>query len=262
MKPWHGLAVVFLLPLSVGCSKGPATTASLSIESEKPPSAAERPTSTPRPPEKPSPQPTRRDNPEVIRTNEPGILRGIVRWEGAMPSRPTLRLRIDPATRGVADAVVRLFEGKATARPEPVSLSLEQGEYRPHVVLARKGAAIELGTVDERADFEAAGASTFSETLRRGDRRSFPLSEPGLIVVRSQLRPERTPAYVWVLEDVPAAVTGPDGQFRLPSLPPGAYEMALWHEDWHSPEQTPRTARVRVQVGPSGGAEVRWTLTE
>jgi hypothetical protein len=267
MKPCYRLTAALLLSLSWGCARAP-------VASDPQPAATETPT-TKQATEKTKlesketlerlPPPAQDDNPQVITNKEAGVLRGIVRWEGPEPLHATPRLRIDPATRGVAGTVIRLFAlGKAkTALPpaEPVRLVAERGEYRPHIVLAQKGSTIELRSVEERADFQASGAAAFSETIRRGESRAFRLSSPGLIEVRSQLQPERAPAYVWVLDGSPGALTGTDGQFRLPPVPPGEYELMLWHEDWHADEPAPpRTLRVRIALGE--GAEVRWTLAE
>jgi hypothetical protein len=215
----------------------------------------------------PLPPPGRDDNPVVLRNKEAGVLRGVVRWEGPEPLHATSHLRIDPATHGVAGAVIRLHAlGKtklATPPAEPVRLVVDRGEYRPHVVLAQKGSTLELRSIEERADFQASGVAVFSETMQRGESRTFRLASAGLIEVRSQLQPDRTPAYVWVLDGSPGALTATDGQFRLPPVPTGEYELTLWHEDWHTDERAPpRTARVRIALGEGEGAEVRWTLAE
>lgn len=274
MNPWHGLAVAMLLALSIGCARAPVSTAVPDAVPEKSPSplpAVVKPTSPPTPNNTKQQLPRKeiavpRANPEVLKNKERGLIRGVVRWEGAEPAQPTPRLRIDRATHGIAQTAVWLVSAnKSVTQPpaEPVRLSAEQGAYRPHLVLAPKGGAIELCTTEERADFQASGAATFSETIPGGDRRVFPLSSAGLIEVHSQLQPERLPAFVWVLENGPGTLTAADGRFRLPPVPAGNYELMLWHEDWHpSPAFAPRTARVRITLGADEGAEVRWTLTE
>jgi hypothetical protein len=68
-----------------------------------------------------------------------------------------------------------------------------------------------------------------------------------------------TPAYLRVLDHRYHAVTGRDGRFELPRVPPGEYEVMLWHESWE-PDARPVRARVRVKLDAGRGAEVRWTL--
>jgi hypothetical protein len=269
MKPWYGPPAALLLTLSLGCARAPVASDPQPALKENPTTEREIGKAKPESKEalEPLPPPGRDDNPVVTRTKEAGILRGVVRWEGPEPLHATPRLRIDPATHGVAGTMIRLQAlGKtkpASPPAEPVRLVAERGEYRPHVVLAQKGSTIELRSVEERADFQASGAATFSETMQRGDSRAFRLSSPGLIEVRSQLQPERAPAYIWVLDGSTAALTANDGQFRLPPVPPGEYELMLWHEGWHTDEPAPpRTLRVRIALGEGEGAEVRWALAE
>jgi uncharacterized protein (DUF2141 family) len=54
------------------------------------------------------------------------------------------------------------------------------------------------------------------------------MKKPGLIVVRCDVHAWMS-AYVWVVEG-PSAVTGEDGAFVIPNLPPGTYEVTAWHE--------------------------------
>jgi hypothetical protein len=266
MKAWPGLPL--LLALLLGCARttvAPVVSSEQREQSSYLPSAGNlpaAPTKKTDPPLKEIAKP--RDNPEIIRTNERGIIRGVVRWEGAAPNPATPRLQIDPATQGIAQTAVWLLSARnTTSQPptEPVRLSVERDEYRPHIVLAQKGSTLELGTVEDRADFQASGAATFSETIQRGDRRTFPLSSPGLIEVRSQLQPKRTPAYIWVLDGAPGTLTAADGQFRLPPVSAGEYDLVLWHEGWPTNEAAPHQAKAHITLGASDGAEVRWTLT-
>ena len=255
MKPCYGPTVALLFSLSWGCSRTPVANDPQPAAKDNP--TAERAAGKAKPEVQTEqketlerlPPPGRDENPVVVRTKESGILRGVVRWEGPEPLHATPRLRIDPATHGIAGTVIRLHAlGKTKPAPspiEPVKLVAERSEYRPHIVLAQKGSTIESRSVEESADFQASGAAAFSETIQRGDSRMFRLSSPGLIEVCSQLQPERAPAYIWVLDDSPAALSATDGQFRLPPVPPGEYELLLWHEDWHPDEPAPpRTARA------------------
>lgn len=241
MKFWTCSILVCLL---LGCARGPGTPAPSEAESTKssPVVSVAQPTT-----ERKNDAPTKdiakqQENPQVIRTNEKGVLRGIVRRE-----------------RGIADAVVWLTPVGQTKLPSPpietVRLSVEQGTYRPPVLLAQKGSVLELRTVDERADFQASGAATFSETIERGTMRTFPLSTPGRIEVRSQLHPQCAPASIWVLDGVPGVRTGSDGRFQFPPVSPGDYELMLGYE-----KQPP--VRVRITLGTHEGVEVRWTLPQ
>lgn len=52
-----------------------------------------------------------------------------------------------------------------------------------------------------------------------------------------------------VVTDELAVITGPDGRFRLPDLPPGTYELRFWHEAL-------KLAPVSVTVKPGATATV------
>lgn len=238
MKPWLCLA----LCLSIGCARAPVSPPPADTDKSNPPTAV-IPVAKPTPEKKTDASVKNiakpRENPEIVRTNEPGVIRGVVGGER------------------IANAVVWLKPiDKTTLQAPPVEtvrLSVEQGDYRPHVLLAQKGGVLELRTVDERADFQASGAAAFSETIQRGTQRTFPLTTVGLIEVRSQLHPQRNPAYIWVLDGVPGTLTGTDGRFQLPPVSIGEYELVLWHERRH-----PTT--VRLKLSDNEGAEVRWIL--
>lgn len=270
MKPCP--ALVLLLCLLMGCSKTPVSPAPADTDKDKPSAvlSTDKPRSMPVTEKKADTlnkdiaKP--RENPEIVRTKERGIIHGVVRWEGAEPKPPTPRLRIDTATHGIAQAAVWLVPADRKMKPvfpaTEVQLSAEPGEYRPHILLAQKGSRLELRTTEDRADFQASGAASFSETLQRGRFLSLPLSSPGLIEVRSQLQPQRLPAYIWVLDSVFGTLTEKEGTFRLPQVPAGEYELMLWHEGWRNNAPTPQPTRVRLVLGADEGVDVRWRLAE
>lgn len=56
---------------------------------------------------------------------------------------------------------------------------------------------------------------------------------PGLVSVSCDVHMWMN-AYIWVVQHPYYAVTGPDGRFQLNDIPPGEYELALWHAGWEA----------------------------
>jgi hypothetical protein len=218
-------------------------------------------------------------NPAVTTTADEGVIAGRVVWKGPVPEtksdatkmvvavdgatvavKPRARVTVGPGG-GLAGVMVWLVKPPAdpAGQPEAAQLRQVRGNFEPHVQVARVGSALRLSTRDDAADFQLQGKANVSRRVQRGKFASVPLARTGLVEVTSETRPWMTPAYVRVLDHRYHAVTGPDGRFALPAVPPGEYEVVLWHESW-GPEVKPPRAQVTVKLGARQGAEVRWTL--
>jgi len=57
-----------------------------------------------------------------------------------------------------------------------------------------------------------------------------------------------------VVTDEMAVVTGADGRFQLAGVPPGTYELRVWHEML-------KAAPIKVTVTSGGTADVKLALT-
>jgi plastocyanin len=60
-------------------------------------------------------------------------------------------------------------------------------------------------------------------------------------------------AFIGVLEHPYFAVSGPDGSFQIPNVPPGDYVVEAWHETLGTQEQ-------KISVTPSGKVEINFTF--
>ena len=56
------------------------------------------------------------------------------------------------------------------------------------------------------------------------------MMKPGLITIRCDAGHAWMSASVMVIEHPYHAITGTDGSFRLDDVPPGAYQLRMWHE--------------------------------
>jgi hypothetical protein len=220
-----------------------------------------------------------------------GVIRGAVTWEGEVPPdggtapaadravlrggkkvhvTPTPRVVVDPKSKGLANVVAWLVKppaGAAPFPPEGVALKQSLGNFEPHLAFAGVRSELRLRTADDTASFELSGANSLSRTLRPGEEARVRL-RPGLVVVRSGDHPWMTPACVHVLDHTFSAVSAADGSFTLPKVPPGEYEVWLWHEGWvssdpgHPGEREAVRVKVPVKVGEGDGAVIRWALSQ
>jgi hypothetical protein len=286
MSRWHPvLAGTLALALAAGCSRhvpappgGGAEGKSKSPLAINPQSADQAAGSEKKRPAKPR----RPANPAVSATREAGVISGRVRWQWAppaladtipaaagqtvlvngekVPARPSPRLRVSADDRGIAGAVVWLENPPPDEAADPgddPEVRQREGDFHPHVQAARTGARLRLASADDRADFRATGALSFSVPLSRGKQEFRPLNRAGLVEVRSEVYPWAS-AYLWVFGHRYYATTGGDGRFRLPAVPPGKYQLVLWHEGWRAPD--PLGAKVTVTLGKDEGRSVEWTL--
>jgi len=197
-----------------------------------------------------------------------GTITGTVTFEGSPPSMQPLPLGGEPACAAqhagpvlAGDALVH--EG----RVENVLVYIKDGLgdrvfpvpddaviidqvgclYRPHVTAAQACQPIEFRNSDAvlhnvHGTPEHSSAWNFS-MARAGTQRAVRVAKPEVMIeVRCDVHPWMR-AYLGVLDHPYFAVTGPEGRFRLPDVPPGDYVVASWHERFGVRE-------ARVTVGP------------
>jgi plastocyanin len=154
--------------------------------------------------------------------------------------------------------VKRGLEGWSFTPPaEAVALDQHHCVYLPHVIGVQVGQELRIRNSDgfmhnvhgfpkknEDFNFSQSGGSDKVVTFRRAE---VPL--PLKCDVHGWMG-----AYACVVEHPFFAVTGPDGRFTLPKLPPGTYTVATWHEVYGQKEQS-----VTVTAGGSAAADVRYS---
>ncbi len=162
-----------------------------------------------------------RQKPETVVVNDNGTLRNVFVW----------------VTKGV--------EGWSFPPPEGDALLDQQGcWYDPHVQGMRTGQSLSIKPSDPTAHnvhgyakvnrpfnrSQPAGAANVTIKMRR-DEASPPMK------VKCDIHPWMN-AYVAVVDHPYYSVTGADGSFELPNLPPGSYTIEAWHEKYDVMEQT------------------------
>ncbi len=178
-------------------------------------------------------------------TAHAGEVRGVVRLKGAPPALPPLETTKERALCGdsVPDEAVQASKGllrnvvvvvKGAPAPAPGKGVLDQKTCRfvPHVQALPVGSTLDVVNGDptlHNVHGYLGQATAFNLAMPSRDvRASRQLKKPGLVVVRCDVHSWMS-AYVWVV-DGPAAVSGEDGAFAIPNVPPGTWEVTAWHE--------------------------------
>ncbi|MBI5367909.1 MAG: hypothetical protein HZA54_12790 [Planctomycetes bacterium] len=193
---------------------------------------------------------------EVVAVADGGAISGRVTWVGDLP--PVLKLpvtkdaeiccpgaadKVSPrlqvsAAKGVKDTVVYLEEiaqGKGFPAGATFRIDQKACEYLPHILIAPKGADLEVGSSDDVLhNVHLTGAANGNVALPDAK------SKPGILKLKKAGRVEIScdNGHVWMSGTVMVvthpyyAVTDEDGKFTLADVPPGAYKLSAWHEGW------------------------------
>ena len=182
-----------------------------------------------------------------------GTIEGVVKWpkppvaatslpasEGCADSRanPTLTLGSDNRVANAVVYIENITKGRAPLTPIGGILEHVDCSFRPHVqIMGPVGTALRLTSSDEgartfrvtpRKEDEGAESQEL-ELKRRGQTGRRALSHAGTYEVDTNN--DADPATAWVI--VPShpyyAITDDDGSFRLDTIPPGSYTLAVWH---------------------------------
>ena len=157
---------------------------------------------------------------------------------------------------GLANAVITLTGVKVkTPYPDP-QVTNEGCRFVPRVQLARAGAPTKTTSKDPLLHTTNAqqdgGRTLFNVGLPVPNLVvTRPLAGPGLVRLTCN-------THTWmrgfiVVTDEMAAVSGADGRFQLTGVPPGTYELKVWHEMLKAPP-------IKVTVTAGGSTDVKMAL--
>jgi hypothetical protein len=197
-----------------------------------------------------------------------GEIRGWVRLAGPRPPEefqpvfkhrefcgermPSERIRIG-SDRGIADVLVTLEDVPLSRRsPAPKTAVLDNRGCRfvPRVQVVPPGSRLEVRNSDPI--LHTVHAYLGSETVFHlalpvfRQRVWAALDRPGLTRVECDVGHTWMRAYILVRDDAFAAVTGPDGAFRLTGVPAGTVRLHAWHETLGTREVSVSVAEGRA----------------
>ena len=171
---------------------------------------------------------------------------------------PDEALLVD-AAGGLANAVVTLVGLPARDQETVPVVSNEGCRFRPRVLVLRPGGEVQVTSADQVLHTSHAYADD--------DRSLFNVAipMPGITITR-QITGKGIirlvcDTHTWmrgyiVATDDRSVVTASDGSFIVEDVPPGTYEVRVWHERLASPPQT-----VTVAAGASAPVTVAMTET-
>jgi plastocyanin len=209
-----------------------------------------------------------------------GRVRGLVKLEGAAPklaprpitkdhavcghsAREALALVTDPRG-GVRSAAVLLRpSGGATPPPpavpaSPVLIRQHGCDYEPHVQVVPVGTKLKIVNNDDVMHnihaYNERGETLFNLAQPfKGLSNSYTVKAPGFLKLVCDSGHPWMRAFI-VAADTPwSAVTSDDGSFAMEGVPPGTYQVELWHEYLGRSTQT-------VTVPAGGEAVVTFAL--
>lgn len=207
---------------------------------------------------------------------KPQVVSGTVRIKGDAPKRARLRTEADPkcsALHGddpllsdelVADASGRLQwalvyvkEGlgdrKFAIPSTPVIVEQKGCRFEPHVFGVMAGQEVKFRNGDPLMHIIHVVPRNnrefgFSQE-KPGEERAKVFANPEVIRVKCDVHPWMA-AWAVVLAHPCHGVTGADGKFAIPDLPPGKYTLEVWHEKYKSVTQ-----EILVKEGEAATAD-------
>ncbi|HTK76344.1 MAG TPA: hypothetical protein VL371_13860 [Gemmataceae bacterium] len=186
---------------------------------------------------------------------------GIIALSRPHPNVP----RIDPATHGLAGAVVTLRGiDPSNAKPwdhPPVTIELHderplvrQGDAPPvNVGFVRRGDVVTMVSRQDRFHIlRARGAAFWSLTFPDADRsRTRRLAAEGRVDLTSAAGDYWMHAYLFVSDHPYWTRTAADGRWELRDVPAGDYQVVVWLPSWRV---------TKVERDPESGGVSRWTM--
>lgn len=153
-----------------------------------------------------------------------------------------------------ADTVVWLtnLHTKETVSPGPtVRLLQKDKRFNPHVLAVTVGTAIEFPNQDPffHDVFSIYHGKPFDLGLyESGAVRKVRFTQVGVSYIFCNIHPDMS-AEVVALSTPHFALTGRDGTFLVPNVPPGKYRLEIWHELAAQAELNSLTREIEVTAG-------------
>ena len=213
--------------------------------------------------------------PEGVDPGTPGVIRGVVRFDGTPPKRSEIKISAAGCNHEtgtvlkenlvVNDGLVQfayvyvsggLKDQEFEAPKEPVILDQVGCMYTPHVVCIQTGQPLHVRNSDSTLHnvnwpggnkMQPAGSEPLEITYER---------DSVGVMYRCDIHPWMS-AFLCVAEHPYHQVTGFDGGFTLPGIAPGEYQLSLWTEKYKRD-----ASRPSFEVPPGGEVVVTFHISD
>jgi len=160
---------------------------------------------------------------------------------------------LDPLSNGTPqNGATQAAAAEAPQNPRALRLVQKQKHFTPHVLVVPVGAAVEFPNLDPffHNVFSLFEGKRFDLGLyESGSTRRVRFDRPGVCYIFCNIHPEMS-AVVVVLETPYGAVSNRAGDFSIAAVPPGQYQLEVWHER-AIPEALKSLSRVVTISGDS-----------
>jgi plastocyanin len=206
---------------------------------------------------------------ESIQVKEGGSIKGKVKVTGAVPKDETVIVTKDKehcgeklprekyvisADGGVKNAVVMIeyiIKGKPVPHENAV-IDNRHCAFHPHVQVATMGQTLVIRNSDpmlHNTHLYLNKKTVYNFALpRTGMEIKKPINKAGLIEVECDAH-DWMRGYLYVADNPYITVTDANGNFTLGNIPPGTYELDIWHEAFGMQEH-------KITIGPNEALEL------
>ena len=136
---------------------------------------------------------------------------------------------------GVVDAVITIIGTQGTVIPKDGVLDQKSCEFVPHVQVLPVGSKLKITSSDSvlhnSHGFNEDGSTAFNIAVPiAGMELPTTIKQPGVVKLRCDAGHTWMSAYVVGVDHPYYAVTDENGNFAIENVPPGNYEIEVWHE--------------------------------
>ncbi len=205
---------------------------------------------------------------EEMQVTNGGTIKGQVVYNGVVPVRKIIPTKDQQVCGGireepqvlagpggaVADAIVYLKDiqkGKRWVKPKKTPiLNNHKCNFEPHIQVMPAGMNVAILNSDpvlHNTHGFLIKATVFNVAMpKQGMRVERPIRKPGIVRVECDAHGWML-AWIYAADNPYYAITGKDGMFSIPAVPPGEYAMVVWQEHTGSME-VPVTVKANETV--------------